>query len=374
MAALRHAYTARLDLVRAPRRTGPGLIGVVDNTIPVELILACGRVPILIAADAGRPTPNADRYMEEVISPETKSLFEHACLGDYEFLDLLIVSRAHAHLYYYLKEVYRLGRGPRFPALHMYDLMQSQREAVRAYNWGRTEALIDRLERLSAEEITEGRLRWAIARTNQQRAVQRRLLDLRWAGHLSGVNALQAIGAAYFMSPDAYIPALETYLAEMRPDEALRDRPRLLVVTSVPLGGTHVHAALEAAGALVVAEDDWWGSRAPGADVPLAESPKEAILRKYWLDTASAGVYPAEAREAWLRQHALRPDVDGVVFYVPPSDRQLGWDYPRLKKWLDDSEKPSLLVREDATDPAGESAIRGATERFIATLPRRNSR
>jgi len=58
--------------------------------------------------------------------------------------------------------------------------MQSQREAVRAYNWSRFQALIERLERLSGEELTERRLRQAIALTDAVRDLQRRLLDLRW--------------------------------------------------------------------------------------------------------------------------------------------------------------------------------------------------
>src|SRR5258708_3954219 len=58
--ALRHASAARLDLARAAHRNGVGVVGLVGNTIPVELILACGRVPVLIAADVGRPTPSAD--------------------------------------------------------------------------------------------------------------------------------------------------------------------------------------------------------------------------------------------------------------------------------------------------------------------------
>jgi benzoyl-CoA reductase/2-hydroxyglutaryl-CoA dehydratase subunit BcrC/BadD/HgdB len=363
-AALRHAYTARLDLAR----NGAGVIGVVGNTVPRELILACGRRPILIAADTGRSTPNADLYMEQIISPETKSLFDDAVTGNFAFLDLLILSRPYAQIYYYLKEVYRLGRGPLFPALHMYDLMQSQRDAVRSYNWGRTQALIERLERLTGEEITETRLRSAIAVTNRNRGLQRRLLEHRWQGDVSGVEAMQALGAGYFMPPQDYFRALNSYLDDLERDPDLVERPRLLIVTSEPLSHTRLHEALESAGALVVAEDDWWGSRAPGADVPLADSAREAIVQKYWLDTASAGVYPAQARESWLREHALRPDLDGVVFYLPPSDHQLGWDYPRLKAWLDGHGRPSLLLRSDAIQPEGFASIHAAAETFVRSI------
>lgn len=366
MAALRHAYSARLELARnASGGSSGGVIGLVGNTIPVELVLACGRLPTLVTPDLTRGTPHADTYMEDVIAPETRALFESAATGELEFLDLLVLSRPYSQLYYYLKEVYRLGRGQHFPALHMFDLMLSQRDAVRAYNWGRFEALVDRLERLSGQEVTDRRLRDAIAVTNRVRAVQRRLLDLRWRAALSGVDALVAIGAGYFMPPDAYVAALEQYLRSLQPDPALESRARLLVVTAEPLSHTRLHAALEEAGAVVVAEDDCWGSRAPGADVPFAGSAREAVFRKYWLDTCSAGVYPAAARERWLRKHALRPEVDGVIFYLPPSDHQLGWDYPRLNGWLSEHGKRSLLLRSDATTPDGYATIADKARQFV---------
>lgn len=362
---LQNAYRDRLAAARASRL---GVVGLIGNSVPTEFVLAAGRVPVLIAAERGRPTPTADIYMDQVIAPETKSLFEDAVQGNYSFVELLVLSRPYAQLYYYLKEVYRLGRGPKIPPLHIYDLMHSQRAAVRSYNWGRTRTLLERLERLAGQDITEARLWDAIGATNRARAVQRRLLDMRWAGALTGVEALQALGAGYFLDPTVYADALESYLAESRPRSDLLARPALLVVTSEPLSHLSLHTALEDAGGLVVAEDDWWGSRAPGDDVPLAGSAREAIFRKYWLDVATAGVYPAEARESWLRRHALRSDVAGVIFYLPPSDHQFGWDYPRLKQWLDAHDKPSLLVRRNAADETGAAAIRAEAAAFVGQL------
>jgi benzoyl-CoA reductase/2-hydroxyglutaryl-CoA dehydratase subunit BcrC/BadD/HgdB len=366
LSVLRHAYTERLELARGAHVGGARVIGMIGNTIPSELVLASGAHPVLVTADLSRPTPHSDVFMEAIIPPETRALLEAAASGELAFLELLVLSRPYAHLYYYLKEVYRLGHGKLFPPIAMFDLMHSRREAVRAYNWGRLEALIARLERAYGQEITESRLREAIALTNTVRALQRRLLEHRWQGLVSGVDALTAIGAAYFMDSNAYLSALENYVAQLATEPA--QKPRLLVVTSEPLSHTRLHEALESAGAIVVAEDDWWGSRAPGADIPFAGSAREAIFHKYWLDTASPGVYPATAREAWLREHALRPDVDGVVIYLPPSDHQLGWDYPRVREWLAQHRKPSFLVREEATRPDGANTIRENTRGFLESL------
>ena len=89
-----------------------GVVGRIGPTVPVELILAAGRLPVLVAAEPGTPTPTAETYMEPVIPPETKSLFEIAVSGSLEAFDLLVLSRPYAHLYYYLKEVHRMGRAP----------------------------------------------------------------------------------------------------------------------------------------------------------------------------------------------------------------------------------------------------------------------
>jgi len=350
---LRHHYAHRLEAAREAHAAGSGVVGLVGNTIPRELVLARGYVPVLISAELGAPTPGADVYMEDVIPPETKALFELATRGDLEFLDLLVLSRPYAQLYYYLKEVYRLGRAPRLPALHMFDLMQSQREAVRVYNTHQLAALGTRL----GHQHGDSELRSAIELTNRVRALQRELIARRWERTLSGCDALQAIGAGYFMAPQAYVDVLSACLSQLTPDSDLAHRPRVLVLSSEPLSQLHLHRALEASGALVIAEDDWWGSRAPGMDIASDAPLNEVILQKYWHDAANSQVTPAEPREVWFKANALRDEVDAVVFYLPPSDHQLGWDFPRLKAWLDDHAKPSLRLRSD--DPAQISAELG---------------
>jgi benzoyl-CoA reductase/2-hydroxyglutaryl-CoA dehydratase subunit BcrC/BadD/HgdB len=354
---LQHHYVDRLASAREAIARGTGVVGRIGPTVPAELILAAGRLPIFVAADSGTPTPTAEIYMEPVIPPETKSLFEIAVSGSLEAFDLLVLSRPYAHLYYYLKEVHRMGRAPRLPPLQMHDLMQSQREAVRAYNWSQTRALLDRLEKLAGAPITDAALRAATAQTNRIRGLQRQLLLKRWTAELSGVDALQAIGAGYFMAPENYAAALEQCLQELPESPNLTGRPRLLVLPSEPLSHLHLHRTLEDAGALVVAEDDVWGSRAPGADVAPTGSALEGIFLKYWLDTPTSNVYPAETREAWFLAQLERPEVDGVVFYLPPSDHQLGWDYPRLKSVVEQRGKPSLLIRVDAADADGRETI-----------------
>ena len=96
---------------------------------------------------------------------------------------------------------------------------------------------------------------------------------------------------------------------------------------------------------------------------------REAVLLKYWMDTPTPAVFPPEAREAWFQQESARDDVEGVIFYVPPSDLLFGWDYPRLASDLAARSKRSLLIRRDAAQPADRTAITQSVAEFVSALP-----
>ena len=74
-----------------------------------------------------------------------------------------------------------------------------------------------------------------------------------------------------------------------------------------------------------------------------------AIFDKYHRDGPSVRQFPPADR-AWL--HELnRPDIDAVVFYLPPDDSVMGWDAPLERRRLDARGIPSLVIRDDVDDP-----------------------
>ena len=38
--------------------------------------------------------------------------------------------------------------------------------------------------------------------------------------------------------------------------------------------------------------------------------------------------------------------MDGVIFYLPHEDDVIGWDYPRLRAFLDERAIPHLMLRD----------------------------
>jgi benzoyl-CoA reductase/2-hydroxyglutaryl-CoA dehydratase subunit BcrC/BadD/HgdB len=137
-----------------------------------------------------------------------------------------------------------------------------------------------------------------------------------------------------------------------------------LLIKGAPLDHLRLHAALESHGAVVVAEDDWWGARSAGADIEADNDALKAVFEHYYLDAPSPRVFPADAADRWFESRVTE-GVDGVVFYLPPEDYVAGWDYPRQKSFLDRLGIPSMAVREDSDAAELSSEAHEGIERFV---------
>ena len=122
-----------------------------------------------------------------------------------------------------------------------------------------------------------------------------------------------------------------------------------LLMKGVPQQDTGFYEAVEAHGAVIVAEDDWFGSRAAGQDIEVTDDLLQAIFHKYYFDAPSPRVFPSATADQWFRRKAS--EVDGVIFYLPAEDDTLGWDYPRLRAFLDARGIPHLLARDACSAP-----------------------
>lgn len=362
---LEHHYR---DRRRAARDSGRKVVALAGTTVPVELVLAAGAFPVSVAPLERAASPRADRYLEAHFDGEVRSILEAVLAGAWDWVDLLVLPRTsdgYLELYYVMKELVRLGEGRAVPPLHLFDMLHGQSEANRAYGLERTAALARRLGAATGIAPTGDRLRGAVAAVNRQRAAVRRLQEARRdpAAGISGTAALVATGAGRFMDPNAHAEALDAFLGEPRP--ALAPGPRLLVVAAEPLSDLRLYTALEATGAVVVAEDDAWGARAGGADVDAsAPDLAAAVFDKYFADVPSPRLAPHAARDRWLRAEIDRGGFEAAVFHVPQSDTWFGWDYPRLRDLCQQAGIRPVMVRDlDQAAAVGSELAKASTAR-----------
>jgi benzoyl-CoA reductase/2-hydroxyglutaryl-CoA dehydratase subunit BcrC/BadD/HgdB len=337
------ATLTRVYLERALPVGGLPLVGVTSNTVPWELIRAAGFQPYLLSPNSAKTTL-ADRYMEDVFSERMKSIFNVLISPESACLKAVIIPRTSEQehkLYLYLREVLRQG-SKRAPEPILYNLLHARSAEAEAYGMARTIDLKVQLERLSGRRMEDSALLASIAEGNGARAAIRKLLELREgpSPRLRGGEALALIGAWYFMDRGQYSQLAQQALDEITSRPAMNG-PRILIQGSAVIG-----AAVEAHGGIVVAEDDWWGSRAAGRDIDASIDPTQAIFEKYYFDTPSPRVFPAAIADAWFLSQAAT--VDGVIFYLPHDDDVLGWDYPRLRDCMDERAIPHLMLRGDS--------------------------
>lgn len=353
-------------------RAGIPVVGITSNTVPWELVRAAGFFPLMLRAE-GRATPAADEYMEaNVFQGRIRQIFDSVVGGEFDFLRAILLPRTSEQenkLFLYLREVARENPRDGMPKVYLYDLLHTRSPESREYGLERTHELKKQLEEITGQLIGADALREAVVESNAARAAVRRLLRLRQDGpRLRGTEALRLIGPFWFMSRAGF-----TMLA-LEAAEDLERRETLpgvrLLVKGAPPDRVGLHAALETSGAVVIAEDDWWGTRSVGADIDTDSDVLKAIFEHYYLEAPSPRVFPPEAADRWF-QSSVTNGVDGVVFYLPPEDHVAGWDYPRQKQFLDGLGIRNIAVHEDARSGVLSLKARESIEQFVRAAARK---
>jgi hypothetical protein len=354
----------------AHHRAGGRVIGVTSNTVPWELVRSAGAFPVVVAASYRKPGP-AEAFVEPVFEHRIRSIVDDALRGDWSFLSLLITPRTSEwehKLYLYLLEIRRQSHAKRqrMPVPYLYDLLHARSPHAAAHARSRTEQLQRDLQGVTGRPAGARLLQAAVRESNAARAQLRRLLALRQSARprLSGTEALPLHGAWNFMDRTDHAALMKKVLPVLARRRPLRG-PRILI-KGAPLDHPGLHRAVERHGAVVIGEDDWWGSRSAGRDIPAASV--AAIARKYYEDAPSPRVFPSSIADAWFVR-AVGRGVEGVVCYLPPDDDVLGWDFPRHRRYLDDQGVPMTLIREDARHltPAADEQL----ARFVGSLDER---
>jgi len=326
-------------------------------SVPVETVRAAGFRAVM-ARGGLHPTPAADEHLEPGIFPNRlRHLVEDAVTGRLSHAARLVMPRtsdADYKCFLYLRELAR--RGVALAPTILFDLLQSRGVDVRAYDVARTRALLDELASASGRMPSADDLRREIARANAARAAARRLVALRRIGpRVTGTDAFPLLAAFWEMDPDRYV--------EMAGEAATRiaARPPLagprVLLTGAPVDGRTLHEAIEAHGAVVVAEVGPWGSGAAGDDVRLDDDPVAALADKYRADAIGPRT-PVDSLRHWTER--MLDDVDCAVLSLPPDDAVFGWDYPALRDSLEARGLPHVCLRGDqyhAPTPADHAAL-----------------
>jgi len=263
------------------------------------------------------------------------------------------------------KKMYELmGRTRR---MHVLELPQKPDAAVAMAHWqAEVRKLKEALEEIFSVEITDAKLRDAIALMNRQRSLKRGLAELMQADAppLTGRQLLdfQSIIACAPGALDHYQQAIEQMTGRTGPDE-YADRVRVMMTgVPVPHGAHRVLDIIEDAGALVVAMENCSGIKPIYEDVDArSDDPLVAIAEKYFhlpcsvmtpndsrmeLLTRLAGEYRPDCIIELIWQACLTYDVESAR--IRELAGELGLPYLRIETDYSPSDSARIAVRVEA--------------------------
>ena len=346
---LRAAFEEPFAALGSDTARDGGTVVISWPSVPVELVRAAGFSPV-VARGRGTPTPAADRVLEPDLFPNRlRQLVEAALTGRLADVAAVVLPRTSDPDYkcfLYLRELVRRGDVATLPPVLLFDLLHSDGADAQAYNTERARALSD-AAREPCRPATERRTTCAseIASANRARAAARRLNALRTdAPRIAGVDALPLLGAFWQLEPERYV-ALAEAAADSLAGRPTLDGPRVLLA-GAPVDSTALHAAIEAEGAVVVAELSPFGSGGVGADVEAAGDPFAALAEHYRRESIDARL---PVRTLMSKLDDALGTVAAVVISLPPDDATFGWDYPRVRELLARRSIPHAVL---AGDPA----------------------
>lgn len=91
LAKAENYYSNYGSRARELKKSGRKLIGYMSALCPVEILTSAGVVPIRLKGNVSEAMTKADAYMETMICPFVRNVFDAALKGKFEYLDGMVL-------------------------------------------------------------------------------------------------------------------------------------------------------------------------------------------------------------------------------------------------------------------------------------------
>lgn len=364
-------YRQRDLAAREWKQKGGQVVGYFCDNVPEELISAAGFFPLRISGDPCGSTEIARQHF--LVRARKREDFVHSMLnrlltGEYDFLDYLVIPHARdtiRRLYLLLSDLQQSDPSLKLPKLYYLDVLHTLFFSSSVYNRTRVIEFKKMLESWSGKEITRESLLQAVAVSNENKILLKKVAALRAAEtpQISGVEALQIIGSSMFMRKQEHNQALKQYLNEV-PNRPASKAVRIFVEGS-PLDNLQLYQLLESSGITVVAEDNCWGNRYSDVPIDTSLDPLEAIIDRYHNKSPCSRMFPMTRRVNYCVENTLMSKARGVIFYVYALDGAEALETPDKIKALEAKGIPSLYLKKQPYLISDQDQLKNSVDSFI---------
>jgi len=312
----------RPEELKKRKEKGAKIIGYTGRFVPEELIYAAGAEPYFICR-GGEPEPAEELlpYMLRVINPHARAQTGYHLLAVepvIPMLDLIIAECSDCHyvrladvMEYFKLPTVRLGVPADWTKSISFDY----------YHRGLIK-LKERLEALTGNKISDGKLKEATESLNKIRNVLRKISELRkqQPPPIGGYGFIQLNHYSFYCGLEEQIAGLNDLYGQLKESKSpfSQGAPRLLLAGRLVSVGDYVLSKLiETLGGVVVAEFLDEGHRQCRWEVEAEGNLLQNIAETYFLKRTPPSIFqPAwEDRLGYMKKLVEDYSIDGVIWY-----------------------------------------------------------
>jgi len=360
---------------RELKNSGRKVIGYLSALCPVEILTAAGVVPIRLKGSVSEAVTKADAYMETMICPFVRNVFDVALKGRYAFLDGMVLSHQCDSIdRTYDVWSYNLG----FPYWHFINYPHLADDPSIKFTDEILRIFIRTLETFTGSTITDQALAEAIQAHNENRRAMRELYELRKedAPRISGAEMMKVLMAATSVPVDESTALIKSVTEEVkkRAPASGGGKPRIMLVGD-QIDDVAIVNAIEGAEAFLVMDDLSTGSKMYWGDVDVTADPVRGITERYlkklkFTTTFVAGdTYPEtlEARFGHMGQYIKEFRITGAILFIYKYCYPYGFEVPAIKSFIESAGTPVLYI-EDEYSTSSLGRVKTRIEAFLEMI------
>lgn len=281
------AYTAQNQLETAKQwkaKNGGKVVGYVGLDIPEEIIHAAGMLPVAIF-EKDAPIVKANAHVQNFMCGYIRSVADQALTGDLSFLDCLVIHDS-CHVIRMIGDLLRVIDVDLAKIEFLYFPATLKNKRSWDYLLEELNGFAARMEKTAGKKISDQDIRDSIAVYNKNRLLLQKFYRLRREnpGLVTAVEVANVVKSGMLMPKEEHSAMLEELLKLL---ELKKKDPRPVGIPIIISGSlcevcdSYIPEILEQAGAVIVDDDLYVGSRYFNTMVSQDKPPVEALAHAY---------------------------------------------------------------------------------------------
>ncbi len=376
LAKAKKYYTDYGSRARELKASGKQVIGYLTALGPVEIITAAGIVPLRLKGNVSEAITKGDAYMETIVCPFVRNVFDAAVKGKYDFLDGMVLPHQCDSIdrtddvwadtlklpYWHFLNVPHVTDAPS---------VEFMKDILRIF--------IGTLEKFTGKKITDAMITEAVKAHNENRRLMRDLYALRQSNPplISGSEMMEVLVAAMSLPVDESSALIRSVTEEVkaRPAPAGAKGKRIMLLGD-QIDDLAVIQTIEGTGAYLVMDDISIGSKMYWNDVDATPDPVQGIAERYLtklkIPTTFVGAGDTyqeilESRYGHLKNYIGDFKVDGVILFIYKYCDPYGFEVPAIKTFVE-SQGASVLYLEDEYSTSTLARMKTRIEAFLEMI------